>query len=164
MRLELATTYGPQISEELLAIRIGKDIQLSLETLVFAADSEIPEASNSSGTSCFFLLTELGCRSPNLKDRSKDSLDRSLRLELATTYGPQISEELLAIRIGKDIQLSSKPWSLLRIRKSEASNSSGTSCSSAHRHLGQPNPQGSIQGLLIDPEVGTGNHLRTPDL
>ena len=56
LRLELATTYGPQISEELLAIRIGKDIQLSLETLVFAADSEIPEASNSSGTSCFFLL------------------------------------------------------------------------------------------------------------
>ena len=56
LRLELATTYGPQISEELLAIRTGKDIQLSLETLVFAADSEIPEASNSSGTSCFFLL------------------------------------------------------------------------------------------------------------
>ena len=35
------------------------------------------------------------------QDRSKDSLDRSLRLELATTYGPQISEELLASGISE---------------------------------------------------------------
>ena len=133
MRLKLATTYGPQISEELLAIRIGKDIQLSLETLVFAADSEIPEASNSSGTSCFFLLIRdlgsvSGCQF-HLKDRSKDSLDRSLRLELATTYGPQISEELLAIRIGKDIQLSLETLVFAADSEiPEASNSSGTSC------------------------------------
>ena len=92
----------------MLAIRIGKDIQLSLETLVFAADSETLEASNSSGTSCFLLRS--GVRKwlpvPTSRDPIQDSLDRSLRLELATTYGPQISEELLAIRIGKDIQLS----------------------------------------------------------
>ena len=68
-------------------------------------------------------------------------LDRSLRLELATTYGPQISEELLAIRIGKDIQLVI--WGLV---------------------VPQPT-QGSIQDSWIDPrEAELATTYGTPDL
>ena len=129
MRLELATTYGPQISEELLAIRIGKDIQLSLETpwsLLRIRKSPRPATLQVRRVSSAHW--DLG-PVPTFQGSIQGLLGSILEVELATTYGPQISEELLAIRIGKDIQLSLETLVFAADSKSpRPNNSSGTSC------------------------------------
>ena len=108
-------------------------------------------------------LSDLGSLfSSNLKDRSKESLDRSLRLELATTYGPQIamSKKKHDVRVAGSISESAAKT---RARGSTVclADADGQQFQRKARFSSTSRIDPRSPGSIL--EVGTGNHLRTPD-